>query len=78
MKVLTVALAVVEGDRELTAPGDNHFYTLLMSVPSATFAGGHVVCPINTLDVERHIFHLLSHSKITPWVANLWQLDYIS
>ena len=48
---------------------------IFVRMTSTTLTARHIVSPIDALDVERHILHLLCHSQIATRVNNLWQLN---
>lgn len=77
MKALA-GCAIVDVNGERATDGYYQFTALLMGMASAALARWHIVCPIHTLHIERHLLHALSHGEIATWVEYLWQIYYLT
>ena len=59
---------------ERTTHSHDHLFTGAMGMSATTLTRWHIVSPVDTGDIERHVLHLLSHGQVATRVNNLWQI----
>ena len=68
-------LAIVEGDMERAAEGDDELLQPLMGMAATTLSARHIVDPVGTLYIERHHGLSLSKGQVTTRIGNLRQVN---